>query len=122
MSSAALALDRAPSSGVFDADDEDSDYLDYEEEHDLAVPDATLISNRANEILVDVWAAMNARMMSKSTSRTDFFETNMAQAVRLATQELRVQREKLVSPVEVNETLFCLLTLFIMVYCSLVHV
>jgi len=100
MSSAALALDRVTSSGVFDANDEDSDYLDYEEEHDLAVPDATLISNRANEILVDVWAAMNARMMSKSTSRTDFFETNMAQAVSLATQELRVQREKQVSLVE----------------------
>ncbi len=62
---------------------------------ELEVPEETLISIRANEILAGVWVEMNARMASKSTSKAEFFESNMHRALGLAATELNAKRDKL---------------------------
>jgi hypothetical protein len=61
---------------------------------DAAVPDETLIGVRADEILRGVWAELNGRMMTRSTSKGEFFETNMHLALDLATKELNAQRDQ----------------------------
>jgi hypothetical protein len=61
---------------------------------DVAVPDETLIGIRADEILRGVWAELNGRMMTRSTSKGEFFETNMHLALDLATKELNAQRDQ----------------------------
>lgn len=56
--------------------------------------DETLISIRANEILTNVWMEFNARMISKTTSKSEFYEINMDMATDLATKELQAMRDK----------------------------
>lgn len=74
----------------------DFDALDEEGGGDSAeqLTDETLISIRANEILANVWMEFNARMISKSTSKSEFYETNMDMATALAAKELQQDRDR----------------------------
>ena len=52
-----------------------------------------LINSRAQEILSNIWAKLNARLYTKSTSKTQFYETNLELAVNLAKNELLKENE-----------------------------
>jgi hypothetical protein len=60
----------------------------------VEVSEETLIAIRANEILTGVWVEMSARMYSKSTSKAQFFESNMNRALDLADKELQAEKDK----------------------------
>lgn len=75
---AALSVD-------FDTDDSDPEEM---------LTDEALISIRANEIMANVWMEFNARMVSKTTSKSEFYENNLDMATELAAKELQAKRDK----------------------------
>lgn len=72
-----------------------------EEEFALPQTDGEKIAKRSEEIMAGVWAEMEARMLTRSTTKKEFFDANKEKAVQLATDELEqsknYKRQKIVS-------------------------
>ena len=58
-----------------------------------------MIEERAKEITLGVWAELEARMVTRSTSKAEFIEQNKAQAIELATAEFQSRRSKKVEKI-----------------------
>lgn len=65
--------------------------------------DEEIIEKRSTEILTTIWGELDARMVTRSTTQSEFFDNNKAQAVELATQELQASKsnkiQKIVSEI-----------------------
>ena len=55
------------------------------------------IAKRTDEILASVWRDYDSRLITKTSSKKDFFDANRAKATELATKELEEERSKKLS-------------------------
>jgi hypothetical protein len=67
-----------------------------EDQPPAAETDEQMLTRRSDEILRGVWKELEARMYTKSTSRSEFFDTNRDMARGLAEQELAASKAALV--------------------------
>ncbi len=93
--------------------------LDEEEER-FPLTEEELIAKRANEIMLTVWAELEARMVTRSTSKAEFLEFNKDQAIALATQEFQASKnkkiEKIVSLLNIYILIFVILAVIMIYY------
>ena len=79
---------------AYDGDASITPSWDQDDENEGKLSDAERIKERSEEILRQVYSEFEARLYAKTTSRTEFFDSNRAQAIELATQELEAERLK----------------------------
>ena len=71
---------------VLEVDDEDDIDSDEADEDSTETFDTKIIK-RAKKILTNVWKHLHTRMQMKTTSKSEFFATNMNKARQLAIKE-----------------------------------
>ena len=77
-----------------DGDASITPFWDEDDADEGRLSDTERIKERSEEILRQVYAEFEARLYAKTTSRTEFFESNREQAIELATKELEEERMK----------------------------
>lgn len=95
--SAGTASDLAVADGPrkrVDGDASITPFWDEDDDSEGKLTDAQRISERSEEILRQVYSEFEARLYAKTTSRTEFFESNRQMAIDLATEELAMEKAK----------------------------
>merc|ERR1711871_703068 len=92
LAEAATELAEAGPRKAYSGDASITPYWDEDDENEGRLSDAERIKERSEEILRQVYAEFEARLYAKTTSRTEFFESNREQAIELATKELEEER------------------------------
>mmetsp|Transcript_27785 Transcript_27785/g.46674 ORF Transcript_27785/g.46674 Transcript_27785/m.46674 type:complete len:629 (+) Transcript_27785:86-1972(+) len=80
--------------GIRKAVEDEDVNVNFDLELDDPFTEEKVLSIRAHEILEGIWQELDARMYSKSTSKNEFFESNMERARGLAEKELAVEKEE----------------------------
>ena len=78
----------------YDGDASLTPFWDEDNENEGKLTDAQRITERSEEILRQVYSEFEARLYAKTTSRTEFYESNRQMAVDLATKELEEEKAK----------------------------